>query len=92
MSMGSVSAIKLMQVLKNVSNVIAIELLISAQALDNRDYPSSRALEAAKARLRQVVPPLQEDRIMYPDINASIALIENAEILKAVQDSGIEIH
>lgn len=91
-SMGSVSALKLMQVLKNVSNVIAIELMISAQALDNREYPSSAALEAAKARLRQEVPPLQEDRIMYPDINASIALIEQAEILKAVQDTGLKIH
>jgi histidine ammonia-lyase len=91
-SMGSVSAIKLLQVLQNVSNVIAIELLISAQALDGRDYPSSKALEAAKARLREDVPALQEDRVMYPDVNASIALIDAAAILIAVEACGLKIH
>lgn len=91
-SMGSVSAIKLLQVMENVSNVIAIELLISAQALEGRTFPSSEALEAAKETLRKEVPTLQEDRIMYPDIQKSIALIASSAILKAVQASGIKIY
>ncbi|MCB5271697.1 MAG: histidine ammonia-lyase [Candidatus Cloacimonetes bacterium] len=91
-SMGSVSAIKLLQVMENVSNVIAIELLISAQALDSRNVLSSPALEAAKAALRKEVPILQEDRIMYPDVEKSIALIKDSAILKAVQASGIKIY
>jgi histidine ammonia-lyase len=91
-SMGSVSAIKLLQVMENVSNVIAIELMISAQALDARKQQSSKALEAAKAALRKEVPTLQKDRIMYPDVDKSIALIKSSAILKAVQASGIKIH
>jgi len=91
-SMGSVSAIKLLQVMENVSNVIAIELLISAQALEGRTFHSSEALEAAKEALRKEVPALEEDRIMYPDVEKSMALIKSSAILKAVQACGIKIH
>ncbi|MCB5296041.1 MAG: histidine ammonia-lyase [Candidatus Cloacimonadaceae bacterium] len=90
-SMGSVSAIKLLQVVENVSTVLAIELIIAAQAIDIREMPSSPALDAAKAKLRELVPGLAEDRVMYQDIQASIELIKNAEILQAVEATGLKI-
>lgn len=90
-SMGSVSAIKLLQILENVSSVLAIELMIAAQALDIREIDSSPALETVKAALRQHVPGLAEDRVMYPELNVSIELIKAGAILKAVEETGLKI-
>jgi len=90
-SMGSVSAIKLLQVVENVSNVIAIELLIAASALDYREHPSSKPLESVRAMLRAEVPILAEDRILYPDINAAIALVDNAAPIQAIKLSNVEL-
>jgi len=91
-SMGSVSAIKLQQIVENVSNVIAIELIISAVALDHRGIKSSPGLEAAKALLREQVATLQQDRVMYPDIRAALGMIKNAGILQAVDAVGVKIN
>lgn len=91
-SMGSVSAIKLQQIMQNVTHVIGIELIIAAVALDLRAIDSSPALESAKGHLRKVVATLKHDRVMYHDISAAMALIQNAEILQAVEAAGIKIH
>jgi histidine ammonia-lyase len=80
-SMGSVSAIKLLQVVENVSNVLAIEMLIAASALEQREFRSSPALEKVKKLLRKVVAPLGKDRIMYPDVNKAIELLKSHHIL-----------
>jgi len=90
-SMGSVSAIKLLQVVENVSTVLAIELMIAAQAIDIREMPSSPALDSAKAKLREFVPGFAEDRVMYPELNQSIELIKQAAILRAVEAIGLKI-
>lgn len=79
-SMGSVSAIKLCQVVNNVASVLGIELLIAAAALDQRDKPSSEALEKVKAALREKVPPLAEDRIINRDMENAIALVRSERI------------
>jgi histidine ammonia-lyase len=83
-SMGSISAIKLLQVVENVERVIAIELLISASALDYRDHPTSDALQSVKALLREKVARLEEDRILYPDIDAATALVTSGAILETI--------
>jgi len=88
-SMGSVSAIKLLQVVENVERVIAIEFLIGATALDYRDYPSSAALESVKSLLRQKVAKLEEDRILYPDIDAAIALVKSGAVLECIQQHNL---
>jgi len=90
-SMGSVSAVKLQQVIENVTNVIAIELIISSVATDQRGIASSAALEAAKRCLRKEVAGLENDRVMYPDIASASALIKKAAILSAAEATGIKI-
>jgi len=90
-SMGSVSAIKYLQVAKNVSSVLGIELLIAMAALDQRGIPSSPAIEAVKALTRQQISPLAEDRIMYPDMNNAIELIRSAAVLKAAIKAELEL-
>ncbi len=91
-SMGSVSAIKLLQIMENVSTVLAIELMIAAQALDIRAIESSAALETAKATLREFVPGLVEDRVMYPELNLSIGLIKQGAVLRSVEETGLKIN
>ncbi len=87
-SMGSVSAIKLLQVVENVTTVLAIELMIAASAFDFRDHPSSPPLELVRGAIRKIIPALDKDRIMYPDVNNSIALLKSDAILNKLLDSG----
>jgi histidine ammonia-lyase len=91
-SMGSVSANKLTQVVENVMTVLAIELMIACQALDMRGIPTSPALERVKHRLRETVPFLQEDRITYPDLNATLALVRSKALLGEITDAGIDLY
>ncbi len=85
-SMGSIGARKLRTVADNVANVLAIELIVAAQGIDQRAplRPSS-AVRAAHAALRQVVPTLYEDRVLYEDIAAARNLILSGELERAVQ-------
>ncbi len=79
-SMGSVSAIKLLQVITNVASALGIELLIACAALDERSMPSSPLIEQVKQALRETVPPMQGDRVLYPDLNSAIALVRSDRI------------
>ena len=90
-SMGSVSANKLLQVVQNVKTVLAIELMIACQALDQRGIPSSPALERVKALLRKSVPHLEEDRVMYPDVDAATDLVGSSGILEEIRQAGIDL-
>ncbi|MDD3236226.1 MAG: aromatic amino acid lyase, partial [Candidatus Cloacimonetes bacterium] len=83
-SMGSVSANKLLQVIENVASALGIELLIASAALDERKLMSSPALEKVKALLRVNVPPMNEDRVMYPDVNNAIEMLRDKRIDIAV--------
>jgi len=91
-SMGSVSAIKLIQVVTNVQTALAIEMMISATALDQREMASSPALESVKAALRKVVPALEKDRVLYPDIRQALEFLKSHQDLALVQDKGIKIN
>lgn len=83
-SMGSVSAIKLQQVMENVSGAMGIELLIACAALDERAICSSPALEKVKALLRETVAPMDADRTMYPDVESAVALVRSDRIDSAL--------
>jgi histidine ammonia-lyase len=72
-SMGSVSARKLQQVVVNVRHALAIEILTAAAGLDQRSpLVPARGVAAAHAAVRARVAPLTEDRPLYRDI-ASVA-------------------
>jgi histidine ammonia-lyase len=75
-SMGMTAALKLRQVVENAEMVLAIELMTAAQALEFR-LPLRAALqvEAARARVREFVAPLREDRVLAGDITGLAAAI-----------------
>ncbi|HEY2003064.1 MAG TPA: histidine ammonia-lyase [Acidobacteriaceae bacterium] len=75
-SMGMTAALKLRQVVENAEMVLGIELMTAAQALEFR-MPLRAALrvEAARARVREFVAPLREDRVLSGDITKLAAAI-----------------
>ena len=80
-SMGANAAIKCHQVMLNLERILAIELLNAAQALDfRRPAKSSAYLEEFIAEYRQRVKFVDEDRILYPDINETVKFIQEVEL------------
>lgn len=76
-SMATFAARRLHAMLDNTAGVVAIEWLCAAQAIEfHRPLRSSDAIEALLARLRERVARLGVDRLMAPDIDAAIALVE----------------
>ncbi len=68
-SMGMTAALKLRQVVENAETVLGIELMTAAQALEFRlPLRAARQVEAARARVREFVAPLREDRVLAGDI------------------------
>ncbi len=76
-SMGANSATKLVEIIKNVRAVLAIELFNAAQALEfRRPLKTSPVLEEMVADYRKEVPFIENDTVMYPLINTSIEFID----------------
>jgi histidine ammonia-lyase len=68
-SMGMTSALKLKQVVRNTRNVLAIELLTAARALDClRPLKSSPPIERIRVELAKVSAPWTGDRSLATDI------------------------
>lgn len=69
-SMGTIGARHARQIVKNARNVIAIELICAAQAMEFRDQsklaPRTKALYDA---VRAIVAPITKDRIYSTDIS-----------------------
>ncbi len=87
-SMGTIAARKLRQVIDNARNVLGIEYLAACQALDLTTEGNLSPLTAPAYRLlRQQIPTLAEDRMMYPDINQAAALIKSGALVATVQEA-----
>ncbi len=87
-SMGSISARKLTQIVDNVRRSIAIELLTAAEGLEQRrPLTGGRGVEAAHAAIRSVVPALDQDRPLYENIEALAELIADGRLEAAVAEA-----
>ena len=75
-SMATHGARRLHDMLDNVENIVAIELLAAAQGIEfRRPDRSSAAIEEAIATVRAISPPYTEDRPLADDIAGVAALI-----------------
>ncbi len=75
-SMSTWAGRKLARVAEMVRQVLGMEYLAAAQALEfHRPLQTSDALERAVALLRERVPRLEEDREMAPDLEAAAELV-----------------
>jgi histidine ammonia-lyase len=87
-SMGMTAALKLRQVVEHAHNVVAIELLVAAQALDFREPHKTlpgRGVKAAHDLIRSKVPHMDTDRELHKDIAAVARLVESGELLATVR-------
>lgn len=85
-SMGMGAALKLRPILKNLTNVLAIELLCAAQGIDFlAPLRPGRGAEAAYALVRSVSPRLDQDRSLAPDIQRVSELITEGRFSKILR-------
>jgi histidine ammonia-lyase len=83
-SMGSISALKLLRVFENVETVLAIEVLTAAQALDYRlPLRPGRGVEAAHKLVRARTPHREADYLFHDDLAPVTALVRGRELLDA---------
>ena len=84
-SMGSISALKLRSVVKNVETVLAIELLCAAQGIDFlAPRRPGRGTMRAHGLIRERIPVLDRDRFVSLDIAGASAIIEGSDFVDAV--------
>ena len=85
-SMGWSAGRKLHKAIDGLRQVLAIELLTAARALDLRSPlvpgPAARAVVAA---LRQSVPTVGPDRWLAPEIDAAVAAVADRRLLTAAE-------
>jgi len=75
-SMGSISARKAGDIIENVRQVLAIELMCAAQAIDLQAAGTlGKGTRQAYAAVREIVPTLETDRVIYPDMKKLADLI-----------------
>ena len=80
-SMGMTAANKLKRVVENTRNVLAIEAMAVAQALDFlAPLKTSKRGQAAHAVIRSVCPTMEKDRVMYADLGRIADLIGSGKI------------
>lgn len=84
-SMGSVSALKLLEVFHNVEQVLAIELLTAAQALDYR-YPlqPGRGVAITHRLVRKQVPHREADASFQEDLQACLQFVQDTTLQDAI--------
>jgi histidine ammonia-lyase len=86
-SMGSISAFKLLSVLRNVERVLAVELLTSAQALDFRSsFLPGHGVSISHKALRKEITHAVKDYEVGNDLHQCAEILRSGALLKAVEN------
>jgi histidine ammonia-lyase len=89
-SMGMTAALKFRTIVENGESIAAIELLAAAEALRYRDgFDAGPVLSAVVARLREIAPPLGDDRPLSRDIEKVTAAIRQGMFDDVAQTFGL---
>jgi histidine ammonia-lyase len=84
--MGAGAALKARQIAALARQVLAVELLVAAQALDLRaPLTGGLGTRAAHRAVRQRIPHLDRDRLLHADLAAALALVEEGAVEQAVR-------
>lgn len=86
-SMGTIAARKFARILKNTEQVIAMEIMTAAQALDMlKPHHAAAGVEVAHAAVRGSIPFAAEDRIFAHDLRKmSAELVMTDQLVNVVQ-------
>lgn len=84
-SMGSIAAQKCYKIMQNLENVLSIELLTAAQAVEFlKPLKCGDGTSIIYKKIREVVSPLKDDRVLYQDIAKVLQLIKDDSLLNSV--------
>lgn len=87
-SMGTIAARKYVQILRNVENVVAMELLSATQALDLlKPLKPAGAVLNAYDHIRKSVPYADKDRVFSKDVNKIREMIQDDSLVHVVEAS-----
>ncbi len=87
-SMGAISARKVLRVIRHAQQVTGIELLCAAQALDfHRPLRPAPATQCAYDVIRGAVPALAGDRALAPDLSVALDLVQRGIVARAVEQT-----
>ena len=85
-SMGMTAALKLKRIVENTRNVLAIEAMAVAQAIDFlAPLKTSKRGQAAHAAIRSVCPTVDKDRVMYKDFARLAELIGGGKVAEVIR-------
>ena len=85
-SMGSISALKLLPVLRNVERVLAVELLCATQALDFRaPLKPGKGVHVAHEMLRRQIGHAQHDYEVRNDLDLCADILRTGDLATAVE-------
>ena len=77
-SMGVGAALKARDAVRFLETILALELMCAAQAIEfHRPLKAGRGVERAHDAIRRVLPPLDQDRFLQPDIAAVEQLVRS---------------
>lgn len=88
-SNGPIAARQARQIIENVEKILAIELMAAAQGIDFRreampDARLGRGTHVAYTMIRERVPFLERDTVLYPYIEAVHKLVASGELRDAI--------
>jgi histidine ammonia-lyase len=84
-SMGMTAAIKLKKVVQNTTNVLAIEAMAAAQALDFLvPLKTSPRGQKAYGAIRKVSPPVEKDRVLAEDFARVAEVLVAGKLVEAL--------
>lgn len=87
-SMGTTAARKARVILDNVQKVLGIEAFAAAQAISFRgDVKLGRGTVEAYKAIREKVAPVDEDRIMYTDMDILDKMVKSAALIEAAESA-----
>jgi histidine ammonia-lyase len=85
-SMGMTASLKLKRIVENTRNVMAIEAMAAAQALDFlAPLKTSKRGQAAHAAIRAVCPTMDRDRVMYQDFARIAEVIAGGKVAESLR-------
>ncbi|MBC7500400.1 MAG: histidine ammonia-lyase [Herminiimonas sp.] len=92
-SMATFAGRRLHELAHNTATIVAIELLAAAQGVDfHQPLQTSPLLAAVHARLRDLVPFYDKDRLFSPDIEAAKKLVLQGDLSATCQDLFIGLY
>ncbi len=80
-SMGMHSAEQLQEIVENVRNILAVELIVAVQAQESREYELPDPLKDVYQSVRKEVPPVKEDRELSTLIEKVSELLRKQDLL-----------